>query len=90
LELTFVDTIVTGRHRKYPWAEAISAIKKNPNRWALLPFEVHSASIAYIQAKKLANRGLEVVCADGNGLATGHPDKKLWKVYLRFTPPENN
>lgn len=94
MKLTFVDSediaMVTSRRQKYPWAQAISEIKKNPNRWALLPFEVHSAGIAYFQAKKLANRGLEVVCAGGNAFAVGHPDKKLWKVYLRFTPPESN
>ena len=94
MELTFVDDAVveevrSGRPEKYPWKETIETIKKNPGKWALLPFELNNPASAYHHSKKPENKGIEVVCKGGNNLPAGHPDKKKFKIYLRFTPPEN-
>lgn len=83
MELTFVDDIEIQKSRrtKYPWSEAISLVKANPNRWAKLPFTINNAASAYQQRNKLVHRGLEVyVRSTGNN--------KEWEVFMRFVPPE--
>lgn len=84
MELTFIDDTEmqkARRTRKYPWAEAISLVKANPNRWAKLPFTISNPVSAYQQRDKLVHRGLEVYVKK-----TGE-DKKF-EVFMRFIPPE--
>ena len=80
MELTFIDDNEMHRTRKYPWAEAISLVKANPNRWAKLPFTISSPVSAYQQRNKLVHRGLEVHVKRISGTEC--------EVFMRFVPPE--
>lgn len=91
MELKFVkdseiSKIATGRKARYEWAEVIEELYKHPNKWAEVPFQVVNASSAYTVNKRFTD--IEVMCTGGNALPEGHPEGRLWTVYLRYTPKE--
>lgn len=88
MKLKFVDDVVVqkgaGRKARYNWAEVIEELYKNPMKWAECPFQVVNASSAYSITTRY--EGIEVACSGGNNKPEGHPEGRLWTVYLRYVP----
>lgn len=90
LKLKFVeDSEVNagrGRRSSYDFASFIEELYKHPNKWAEFPEKIPSSNTA--QRLKTQYKDIEVVTSGGNGLGLTNPDKKMWTVYIRYTPSE--
>jgi hypothetical protein len=81
---TEVNKISRGKPVHYDATPVIEQLYANPMRWAKLPVQFkHSAQVLRL---KKAFKGIEVKSTGGNNLATTHPDKRLWTVYVRYNP----
>ena len=93
MEFEFVDESVLlgnrGRPGIYtePLAELMTALMSSPEaygKWVKVPFEVPSQGT--IQQWKAKYPKAEFTTRGGNHLKLGDPNKKLWLVYVRYTP----
>lgn len=74
-----------GQHRNmYNWSAIIEELYKHPNRWAEMDFKVPSATTRRFLLERF--KDIEVRMSGGNNLASSHPDKKLWSVYIKYVP----
>lgn len=64
----------------------IEELYKHPNKWAEYPDKINNSTQAYRIRKQFND--IEVIITGGNNLAAGNPDKKLWTLYIRYTPSE--
>jgi hypothetical protein len=64
--------------------ELTEALKEHPNRWAELPIKVSTGTS--VNRWKTLFPDFEFKGSGGNNFATGHPDKKLWTIYVRYSP----
>lgn len=79
-----LEAIRVGRKPTYNLTPFIEELYAHPMQWAEFPEKVNTHSWGYRQMS-IYNE-IEVVQTGGNNLANGHPDKKLWTVYMRYNP----
>lgn len=79
-----VNKITRGRNIHYDATPIIEQLYANPMRWAKLPVQFkHSTQVIRL---KRQFKNIEVKSTGGNNLATTHPDKRLWTVFVRYNP----
>jgi hypothetical protein len=83
-----IKRLTPGVRLGYDWATFIEELYKHPNQWAEFPERIKSANTGY--AVRNNYKDIEVKVTGGNGLSINDPEKKLWTVYLRYTPGEDD
>jgi hypothetical protein len=79
-----VAALGLGRASRSKYSEIIEELYKHPNRWIEYPEKIGSATNAVHIRKRF--KDIEARVTGGNNLKIDHPDKKMWTLYLRYTP----
>ncbi len=79
-----VNKITRGRTLNYDPTPVIEQLYANPMQWAKLPVALNHST--QVQRIKTRFKNIEVKATGGNNLATTHPDKRRWTVFVRYNP----